>query len=104
MLCVLARLYKKVERVVVLRAVSVLARTLGRRARRAWKARRERVATDAPYAALTVIVLGGLFGTVPVTEVFAAVLATALGVFMSATGPGRGRGNRNWNDEWDFAS
>ena len=47
--------------------------------------------------------LGGLFGTVPLTEVFAAVLATALGVYMNATGPGRGHGGRNWNTDWDFA-
>src|SRR5664279_1199978 len=103
MLCCLVRIVKKVERM-VMQAVSVLARNVCFRARRAWKAHRERVATDAAYAALTVMVLGGLLGTVPLTEVFAAVLAAALGVFMSATGPGRGRGNRNWNDEWDFAS
>src|SRR5664279_2446398 len=101
MLCNLARLVKKVKRV-VLRAASVLGRNLGHRAKRAWKAHRERVATDATYAALTAMVLGALLGTVPFTEVLAAVLAAALGVYVSATGPGRGHGGRHWN-EWDFA-
>ena len=100
MLCNLVRLVKKVQGV-VLRAVSVLARRLGRRARRAWKAHRERVATDPAYAALTALVLGWLLGTVPLTDLRAAVLAAALGVYMNATGQGRGDGG--WNYEWDFA-
>jgi hypothetical protein len=101
MLCCLVRIVKKVQRVVV-RTVSVLARNLSYWARRAWKAHRERVATDATYAALTALALGGMLGTVPFTEVLAAVLAAALGVYMNAAGPG-GRGRWNRNDDWDFA-
>jgi hypothetical protein len=103
MLHSVVRFYKKIERV-VRRATSVLLRGADEQLRLAWKFRASRVRQDPTYAAVTAIVLGGLFGAVPPKEVLAAVLAGVLGLAVNSRqrpSYDTGRDVHRWNDDTD---
>lgn len=76
-------------------------------ARWLWRAHSHRMKSDASYAAAAAIVLGTVFGGVPIKDAVAAVLAVVFGIALSGRGSyarpayEQGRSRWNTNPDWD---
>jgi hypothetical protein len=106
MLCFVVKGLERIRRLAVRIVKAVVAR-IEDRVRRLWRGHGHRMKSDASYAAAAAVVLGSVFGVVPVKDAVAAVLAALLGIAMSGrsgrTRDTYGSGVSRWDSgyEWD---